>query len=158
MSPQNTYTDSIRQAQETGTDAVKALTGDFQSAYRQWTTQFGIVDPSAAVDQVFDFWETSLQVQRDFVKKLASTGASLTDTFRSQVESAGDAVRSQVESANDAVREQVEATQQAAREQALAKYDDLNKVELQDELATRDLPKTGNVDELRERLVADDQQ
>ena len=42
------------------------------------------------------------------------------------------------------------------REQAAKTYDDLNKAELQEELGARNLPKTGNVDELRERLVADD--
>jgi hypothetical protein len=42
------------------------------------------------------------------------------------------------------------------RVHATKKYDDLTKAELQEELGARDLPKTGTVDELRERLVSDD--
>ena len=43
-----------------------------------------------------------------------------------------------------------------ARDQARQRYEGLTKAELSDQLAERDLPKTGNVDELTERLIAAD--
>jgi hypothetical protein len=46
----------------------------------------------------------------------------------------------------------------AARDAAADRYREMTKVELADELGRRDLVKSGNVDELRERLIADDMQ
>jgi hypothetical protein len=43
-----------------------------------------------------------------------------------------------------------------ARDQARQRYEGLTKAELSDQLAARDLPKTGNVDELTERLIEAD--
>jgi hypothetical protein len=71
---------------------------------------------------------------------------------REQAETVTNVAREQAQ----AVREQVEAAREAVREQVAEQYSDLTKAELQDELASRDLPKTGNVDELRARLIADD--
>ncbi|MEP6560667.1 MAG: SAP domain-containing protein [Nakamurella sp.] len=45
-----------------------------------------------------------------------------------------------------------------AKEQAREPYEDLTKAELADQLAESGLPKTGNVDELIERLVSADSQ
>jgi len=64
---------------------------------------------------------------------------------------------SRVVSSKRAAREQAAAQQRAEHEQAAERYQDMTKAELQEELASRDLPKTGNVDELRQRLIADDQ-
>ena len=85
--------------------------------------------------------------------------------------SVGHAVHEQAAKAEQAVREQAgkaeherarEARkaerQQArqARDQARDRYEGQTKAELSDQLAERDLPKTGNVDELIERLVEAD--
>jgi hypothetical protein len=43
-----------------------------------------------------------------------------------------------------------------ARDQARERYEGLTKAELSDQLAARDLPKTGNVDELTKRLIEAD--
>ena len=43
-----------------------------------------------------------------------------------------------------------------ARDQARQRYEGLTKAELSDQLAERNLPKTGNVDELTERLIEAD--
>ena len=93
------------------------------------------------------------------------------------LESVGQAAREQAEQAElveREVREEREEREQAERQKARdaakaerqqrkeahdkarERYESLNKTELSDELAKRDLPKTGNVDELIERLVADD--
>ena len=71
---------------------------------------------------------------------------------RQNADSFGEALREQA----DSVTATFQSAADAVREQAAKTYDDLTKAELQDELAARDLPKTGNVEELRERLVADD--
>ena len=71
---------------------------------------------------------------------------------RQNADSFGEALREQA----DAVTATLQSAAASVREQAAKTYDDLNKAELQDELAARDLPKTGTVEELRERLVADD--
>lgn len=140
---QDQYSSALRRTQNTAADAVSTFTKDLQSAFGQ---PMGFGDPSAAIDQVFDFWENALAVQRDFAKKLVSLSGAVGETVRTQVESVGETVRSQVES-----------TKEAARDQLAKRYEDLTKPELQDLLAGRDLPKTGNVDELRARLIEDDQ-
>ena len=55
-------------------------------------------------------------------------------------------------------RRQTEAreTEKAVRHTAEERYRDMTKAELSDELAKRELPRTGTVDELRARLVGDD--
>ena len=54
--------------------------------------------------------------------------------------------------ARQAEREQARQAHKRARE----RYEGLTKAELSDQLAKRELPKTGNVDELIERLVEAD--
>jgi hypothetical protein len=167
MTIQDQYLDSFRRTQETWVDIIDYFTKDLQRAFEQPYNPFAVVDPNETIDQIFDFWEKSLEVQRDVVKQFVSTTLAATEKAREQFESAGNAVREQVESAgnaareqadsvNEALRKQASATTAAFREQTLETYEALTKAELQDELAKRDLPKTGNVDELRERLVADD--
>jgi ATPase subunit of ABC transporter with duplicated ATPase domains len=107
------------------------------------------------------------------------------DVMREKAEAAGDIAREQAVKAEQAVREQAVKAEQAVREQAekadqaekeLARrarqadreharqaherarqrYEGLPKAQLSDLLAKRDLPKTGNIDELIERLVEAD--
>ena len=167
MTIQDQYIDSFRQTQETWAGVVEYFTKDLQRTFEQPFNPFAVIDPNETIDQIFDFWEKSLEVQRDVVKQMVSTTLAATEKVREQVETASAAVREQVEhagvaareqadSVNEALRKQATATTDAFREQTAKTYDALTKAELQDELASRDLPKTGNVDELRERLVADD--
>jgi len=109
----------------------------------------------------------------------------LSGAVREQAESVGGLVREQAGSARDFVHEQTDKAEQAAHEQAdkaeqakqeLARearfaerrqarqahnktherYEGLTKAELSDQLAKRQLPKSGNVDELIERLAEAD--
>jgi hypothetical protein len=164
MTTQDKYTDTLRQAQEAWTAAAQSL----QKAFTQPVKPWGDTDPAAAIDQIFDFWEQSLSVQRELAKQLVgmtvATGESvrsqaktIATTIQDQTEAAGAAIRQQVETVSAAARQQVEATEQAAHAEAVKQYDDLTKEELQEELARRSLPKTGKVNGLRERLVANDQ-
>ena len=82
---------------------------------------------------------------------------------REQAAKAGRAAREQAAKAEQAEQELARRARQAEREQARqahararARYEGLTKAELSDLLAQRDLPKTGNIDELIERLVEAD--
>ncbi len=81
---------------------------------------------------------------------------------REQAVKAERATREQAAKAEQAEQELARQARQAEREharqahqRARARYEGLPKAELSDLLAKRDLPKTGNIDELIERLVDD---
>jgi hypothetical protein len=78
--------------------------------------------------------------------------AKAEQAVREQAERAGQAEQERARQARKAEREQA----RQARDQARQRYEGLTKAELSDQLAERDLPKTGNVDELTERLIAAD--
>ncbi len=172
MSVSEQYANTVRQAQETMASMMESFASNTQKAFGQPVGPFGVVDPTAGIDQVFDFLGKTLEVQRDFAKKLAGVTASVGETVREQATSVGEAVREHTESVGELAREQTDSVQRAAQEQAdsvkraaqeraaqeqaAKKYEQLAKVELADELDRRDLPKTGNVDELRARLIEDD--
>ena len=163
MTIQEQYLDTFRQTQETWADLVKSFTNDAQRTFEQPTALFSLVDPNKTIDQVFDFWEKSLEAHRTVAKQLVGATISAGEKVQEQVESLSALARQNVDSVAQALREQadsVAATFESAaatvRDQAAKSYDDLTKAELQEELGARDLPKTGTVEELRERLVADD--
>ncbi len=138
-----------------------------------------------AVERYFEFVQRTVDISRDLTIKWAETAGMLSGAVREQAESVGGLVREQAESTRDFVHEQADKAEQTAREQAeqveqaekeLARearkaereqarrahdkarerYEGLTKAELSDQLGQRDLPKTGNVDELVERLVEAD--
>lgn len=156
MTVQDEYVSTVRQAQDTWANVVEAVTDNMPKALPHSASPFGI-DPNAAIDQLFDFWEKTLEVQREFAKQLAGVTVSVGERVRTQAESVAAAVHEQGELTKRAVREQAESAQDAARERAAKKYEELTKAELQEQLASRDLPRTGNVEELRQRLIEDDQ-
>jgi hypothetical protein len=82
---------------------------------------------------------------------------------REQAEQAGRAAHEQAAKAEHAEKELARQARHAEREQARQahdrarqRYGGLIKAELSDLLAKRELPKTGNIDELIERLVEAD--
>ena len=136
-------------------------------------------------DLTTEFVQRTIDTSRDLTIKWAEAAGMLSGAIREQAESVGGVVREQAESARDLVHEQAGKAEQAAREQAeraeqaekeLARearkaereqarhthemarerYESLTKADLSDLLGQRDLPKTGNVDELVERLVEAD--
>lgn len=143
------------------------------------------VDLVPVVERYFEFVQRTVDISRDLTIKWVEAAGMLSGVVREQAESVGGLVREQAESARDLVHEQVGKAEQAAREQAeqaeqaekeLARearraereqarqahekarerYEGLTKAELSDLLDKRNLPKTGNVDELVERLVEAD--
>jgi len=160
MSIQDQYIETFRQTQETWADAVKSFTNDAQRAFEQPSPVFSYVDPNKSIDQVFDFWEKSLEAQRTVAKQLVGASISAGEKVREQVESVSALVRQNADSVGQALREQADSVTATFKSAAAAvseqTYQNLNKAELQEELGARNLSKTGTVDELRERLVADD--
>jgi len=105
------------------------------------------------------------------VKDQADTVADLTVK---QAEKAEQTAKEQADKVEEAKRELVEKAQESekaqareakrverveakkAQEEAREAYEGLTKAELSDQLAERGLPKTGNIDDLIERLVSAD--
>jgi hypothetical protein len=143
------------------------------------------VDLIPVVERYFEFVQRTVDISRDLTLRWAEAAGMLSGAVREQAESVGGLVREQAESARDFVHEQAGQAEKAARQQAeqaekaekeLARearkadreqarhahdkarerYEGLTKAELSDLLGQRDLPKTGNVDELVERLVEAD--
>ena len=137
------------------------------------------------VERYFEFVQRTVDISRDLTLRWAEAADTLSGTVREQAESASERVREQAESARGFVHEQADKAEQAALEQAdkaeeaqkeLARearraereqarrahdkarerYEGLTKAELSELLEKRNLPKTGTVDELVERLVEAD--
>jgi hypothetical protein len=138
-----------------------------------------------AVERYFDLVQRTVDINRRLAVRWAEAAGTLSGVAREKAGSAGDVVREKAEAAGDIAREQAEKVAEAAREQAAKaeqaekelaqqarqaereharqaritarqRYKGLPKAELSDLLAKRDLPKTGNMDELIERLVEAD--
>ena len=132
------------------------------------------VDLVPVVERYFEFVQRTVDISRDLTIKWAEAAGTLSGAVREQAESVGGLVRGQAESARDFMHEQAGQAQQAEKElarearqaereqarhahdKARERYEGLTKAELSDLLDKRDLPKTGNVDELVERLVEAD--
>jgi hypothetical protein len=140
------------------------------------------IDLIPAVERYFDLVQQTVDINRRLTIKWVEAAGTLSEVVRDRAESAGNLVREKAESAGDIVREKAESAERTAREQAeqaekewarearfaerqqarqahdkaRERYEGLTKAELSDQLAKRQLPKSGNVDELIERLVEAD--
>jgi hypothetical protein len=143
------------------------------------------IDLIPAVERYFDFVQETVDINRRLTIKLAGAAGTLSETVRDRAESAGNLVRDKAESAGDIVRDKAESAERTARAQAeqaeqaekerarearfaerrqarqahdkaRERYEGFTKAELSDQLAKRQLPKSGNVDELIERLAEAD--
>ena len=118
------------------------------------------VDLVPVVERYFEFVQRTVDISRDLTIKWAESAGMLSGAVREQAESVGGLVREQAEQAEkELAREARKAEREQARhahDKARERYEGLTKAELSDQLGQRDLPKTGNVDELVERLVEAD--
>ena len=140
------------------------------------------IDLIPAVERYFDLVQQTVDINRRLTIKLAEAAGTLSEMVRDRAESAGNLVREKPESAGEIVRDKAESAERTAREQAeqaekerarearfaerqqarqahdkaRERYEGLTKAELSDQLAKRQLPKSGNVDELIERLAEAD--
>jgi hypothetical protein len=107
------------------------------------------VDLVPIVERYFEFVQRTVDISRDLSIKWAESAGMLSGAVREQAEQAE---KELAREARKAEREQARHDHDKARE----RYEGLTKAELSDQLGQRDLPKTGNVDELVERLVEAD--
>ena len=132
------------------------------------------VDLVPVVERYFEFVQRTVDISRNLTLRWAEAAGTLSGAVREQAESVGGLVREQAGSARDFVHEQAGKAEQAeqelarearkadreqarrAHEEARQRYEGLTKAELSDLLDKRNLPKTGNVDDLVERLVEAD--
>jgi hypothetical protein len=98
---QEQYAETIRTSQQAVVGAVEAWSKSLQSAFSSpGLTTASAVDPNQVIDQVFDFAEKMLEVQREFAKNLASTAAAAGETTRQQAEAAMKTVQDRPSSEN----------------------------------------------------------
>ncbi|HET7477540.1 MAG TPA: hypothetical protein VFJ97_16140 [Dermatophilaceae bacterium] len=81
--PTQQYTDMVQQSQQAVLNAVDTWTKTVQEAFAQLPSSPGQFDASGMVDQVFDFTEKVLEVQRDLAKRLVSTSAATAEKLAS---------------------------------------------------------------------------
>jgi len=127
---------------------------------------------TSITDAVRDQLGTVTDLQQGHAQAISTWISSETETFenaaKQQAEQADKAQRQQAKRFQQAQEEEQEQARQAdrekakqereqarrARQEARERYEGLTKVELGEQLAERGLPKTGNVDELVDRLVS----
>jgi hypothetical protein len=143
------------------------------------------VDLTQPVARYFEYVQKSVDLNRELATTWAELVTSLSGTVRQQAERVTEIVKDQTdvvadlavkraEQAEDVADEQAKLAEEAkkeqdrqvkaaeraaakqAKEQAREPYEGLTKAELSDLLAERELPKTGTVEELIERLVSAD--
>jgi hypothetical protein len=129
------------------------------------------IDLVPAVERYFDFVQRTVDLNRDVALKWAQAASALPGTVRERAESVQEAARDKAASAEQAAHENAERVshelareaskmerEQARKAHAMARerYEGLTKAELSDLLEKRGLPKSGNVDQLIERLVEAD--
>ena len=114
------------------------------------------VDLVPMVERYFEFVQRTVDISRDVTLKWAQAAGTLSGTVREQAESVG---KKAEQAGQDVAREARRVEREQARrahDKARERYEGLTKAELSDQLDKRDLPKTGTVDELVERLVEAD--
>jgi len=140
------------------------------------------VDLVPAVERYFDFVQRTVNLNRSLAIKWARAANSLSGAVHERSEAVGEDLRDRAETAGEVVREKAAAAEQAGRVQAKrveqvqqeftrearriereqarrthararARYEGLTRAELSDMLAQRGLPKSGNVDQLVDRLA-----
>src|SRR5512142_2692178 len=156
------------------TQGTRTLTGRLPSLPRN--------DLVPAVEHTFDFVQVTVDINRYLTIKLAEAAGTLSEKARDRAGSAGHLVRDKAESAGDIVRDKAGPAERTAREQAekaeqigkerarearfterrqarqahdkaRERYEGFTKAQLSEQLAKRQLPKSGNIDDLIERLV-----
>jgi hypothetical protein len=124
------------------------LVTNFSGSFREQAQRVGGIVKDQA-ETVADL--TTRQAQK--AEQAAKTQAEKVEQAkREQAEEAEEAEKTKAREAKRVEREEARKAQQKAREA----YEGLTKAELSDQLAERGLPKTGNIEDLIERLVSAD--
>jgi len=182
MTLQDQYVNGARSARTALTDAATSWTGSIKDAAAQVPAPFAMVNATALITQSVTLARQLQQANLEYAVNLLRAVSVAGDAAGQYLDSLGSLLRSQVNAMSDSVHEQVNKTEQIVQEQAeraeqaerdevrqaraaerrearqaqqtaRQRYEGKTKTELADELSTRDLPKTGNLDELIDRLV-----
>ena len=186
MTAKNPISTAAGQARETTERATGARTEGRKKLTDQATKiAVSPVDLNQSVEQYFQFVQRTVDLNRDLATRWAELVNTLTGAMREQAESFRRIVEDQADTLANLAARQAEKTEQVTQEQAeqaeraqkeqarqarqaerervkqdRAKtrqaYEGLTKAELGDQLTERGLPKTGNVDDLIDRLVEAD--
>jgi hypothetical protein len=137
------------------------------------TTSYGFLNPTQAFAQASRLSQRLAEVNLEYVQDLAGAVrkhfSGLASVLKDEIATTAQVTTDQVEKFEAAAADQADEIQRAehaavrharkaARDAAVERYQEMTKVELSDELGARDLPKSGNVDELRDRLIEADLQ
>jgi hypothetical protein len=182
MTLQDQYVNGARSARTALTDAATSWAGSIKDAAAQVPAPFAMLNATALITQSVTFarqlQQANLEYAVNLLRALSVAGEaagqyrdSVGSVLRNQVNALSDSVHEQVNKTDQIVQEQAERAEQAERDEvrqaraaerrearqahqtARERYEGKTKTELADELSTRDLPKTGNVDELIDRLA-----
>src|SRR5919112_1204235 len=82
--PQDQYRDLVQQSQQAIQNAVDTWTKTVQDTVTSLPSNPTQVDPGQVVDQVFDFAERMLEMQRDFTKNLLQNSAAIAQSVSRQ--------------------------------------------------------------------------
>ncbi len=82
--PQDQYRELVQQSQQAIQSAVDTWTKTVQDTVTALPSNPTQVDPGQVVDQVFDFAERMLEMQRDFTKNLLQNSASIAQSVARQ--------------------------------------------------------------------------
>jgi hypothetical protein len=82
--PQDQYRDLVQQSQQAIQNAVDTWTKTVQDTVTALPSNPTQVDPGQVVDQVFDFAERMLEMQRDFTKNLLQNSAAIAQSVARQ--------------------------------------------------------------------------
>lgn len=105
MTVQDTYTATIAKTQETWAGLVESMTANMKLAFGDTDSPLQNVDPNAAIDQLFDFWEKALTAQREAAHQLVTATVTAGEKVRAQAESVGTSLNERIESFQKAVTE-----------------------------------------------------
>ena len=87
MTVQDQFSDTIRKTQQDWVSVMESWRQSVRKTFAQTENPFSVADTSDAIDQVFDFWTTALEMQREFAKQFVGATAEPADKVRSQAES-----------------------------------------------------------------------
>ena len=115
-SPQDKYAEAMRTSQAAVVEAFESWTKSAQSAIGGVPgLSVPQVEPQQVIDQVFDFAEKLLEVQRDFAKSLARTAAAASESARQQSESVVGAVQKHAEATTTVVKDAAQSAVDTAK-------------------------------------------
>jgi hypothetical protein len=181
--PYTAVASQARQATEKSVEVFRNGAKTFTDQLDQFKIpSFDLTEPVA---RYFEYVQKSVDFNRDLAIRWAELVTSLfgavreqadkvTGIVKEQTDTVGEKTVQQARRAEDVANEQAAAAEEAkkeeerqakaaeraaarqARKEAREEYEGLTKAELSDLLAQRDLPKSGTVEELIERLVSAD--